>query len=112
MTNSVVENFFADVVGFSFARMHNEGAVNGVPTVRIVCDFRAPSRLGDKVPFRLTVTAVGGASLSLRIVGGAEGDVRLEAAITLVWIDAGKAAPWPAQIRAVLERELAKGDAA
>ncbi len=111
MTNSVVENFFADVVGYPFSRMHNE-ATNGVPTVRIVCDFRAPSRLGDKVPFRLTVTSIGRASLGLRIVAGDEGDVRLEAAITLVWIDRGKAASWPAEIRTILERELEKGEAA
>ena len=109
MTNSVVENFFADVVGHSFARMHTGGTHNGVPTVAIRCDFRAPSRLGDKVPFTLTVLSVGRSSLVVRIVAAVEGEVRLETENTLVWIDGGRAAPWPDDIRAVLDTELAQG---
>lgn len=109
MTNSVVENFFADVVGYSFARMHSGGAHNGVPTVSIRCDFRAPSRLGDKVPFTLTVKAVGRSSATVRIVAAVGDEVRLETENTLVWIDGGRAAPWPEEIRAKLESELNKG---
>ena len=108
MTNSVVENFFADVVGYSFARMH-AGAQNGVPTVSIRCDFRVPSRLGDKVPFTLTVTALGRSSVTMRIVAAVDGETRLETENTLVWIDGGRAAPWPEAIRARLEDELTKG---
>ncbi len=39
MVNSVVENFFLEDVGHSFARMMEEGA--GVPTARIEANFRA-----------------------------------------------------------------------
>ncbi|MFN3937755.1 MAG: acyl-CoA thioesterase [Gemmobacter sp.] len=108
MTNSVVENFFADVVGYSFARMHGEGARNGVPTVRIACEFRAASRLGERLPFRLQVVSVGRSSLGLKITARMGEELRLSAEITLVWIDNGRAAPWPAEVRERLMEALAE----
>ncbi|MBP6737262.1 MAG: acyl-CoA thioesterase, partial [Rhodobacteraceae bacterium] len=73
MVNSVVENFFADVVGRSFAQMHL-GQGNGVPTVRIEAEFVAPSRLGEKVLFTLEIVKLGGASaeFAIRAALGAE----------------------------------------
>ena len=68
MTNSVVENFFNDVVGRSFASMHR-GANNGVPTVSLAAEFVAPSRLGDKVLFSLKIEKLGRSSVSLKIEG-------------------------------------------
>jgi 4-hydroxybenzoyl-CoA thioesterase len=65
MVNSVIENFFADVVGRSFAAMHNEGGRNGVPTVAMEAVFQRPSRLGDKVRFTLRVERVGGSSVKM-----------------------------------------------
>ncbi len=52
MTNSVVENFFAEVVGRSYARISMQDR-NGVPTVRLEATFRRPSRLGDRLAFML-----------------------------------------------------------
>lgn len=102
MVNSVVENFFADVVGRSFAAMHN-GASNGVPTVAIETSFLRPSRLGDKVVFSLKVEKVGGSSLGLVIEGRGPDGLRLTVRMTVAWIDQMKAAPWPAEMRAALE---------
>ena len=101
MTNSVVENFFADVVGRSFAQMHG-AAQNGVPTVAIEASFIAPSRLGDKVLFSIEVLKVGRSSVAVRITGACGGEDRMRAELTLVWIDAMKAAPWPDAMRAAL----------
>lgn len=109
MTNSVVENFFEQAVGYSFARMHLDGAGNGTPTVSIQCDFSAPSRLGEKLPFTLVVTAVGRSSLGVTITAALAGQLRLQAKITLVWIAAGRSAPWPDEIRNKLNDELVKG---
>lgn len=109
MINSVVENFFEQVVGYSFARMHLDGAGNGTPTVSLGCDFRAPSRLGEKLPFTLVVNAVGRSSLSLSISAALAGETRLEAKLTLVWISGGRSAPWPDEIRMKLNEELLKG---
>ncbi|MDR0809311.1 MAG: acyl-CoA thioesterase [Gemmobacter sp.] len=102
MTNSVVENFFADVAGRSFARMHLEGK-GGVPTVRLEANFLAPSRLGDKVIFGLELKRIGGSSLSLTITGWMGDQVRMTADLTLVWVDDMRAAPWPEDMRRRME---------
>lgn len=101
MTNSVVENFFADVVGRSFAQMH-VAAQNGVPTVAITADFMAPSRLGDKVLFSLEIIKLGRSSVTVRIEGRMGDELRMRADLTLVWIAAMKAAPWPEEMKARL----------
>lgn len=106
MTNSVVENFFADEVGRSFAAMHTGGRHNGVPTVHIETDFLAPSRLGDKVLFTLVVRRLGGSSVAVEITGTMGGETRIKARLTLVWIDNMKAAPWPEPMRARLAAHL------
>ena len=106
MTNSVVENFFADEVGKSFAQMHMEGMHNGVPTVHIEADFIAPSRLGDKVAFTLVVQKLGGSSVMVEITGRMGAELRLRAQLTLVWIDNMKAARWPEPLRARLAAHL------
>ena len=106
MTNSVVENFFADEVGRSFAQMHSEGMKNGVPTVHMEADFVAPSRLGDKVLFTLRVVKLGGSSVTVEISGQAAGELRLRVHLTLVWIDNMKAARWPEAMRARLAAHL------
>ena len=96
MTNSVVENFFAEVAGYSFAQMMRDH--HGVPTARIEANFRAPSRLGDKMDWTLRVTRLGGSSIALHLSVG-EGP-RMTADLTLVWVDTqGRPAPWPQQIR-------------
>jgi 4-hydroxybenzoyl-CoA thioesterase len=101
MVNSVVENFFADIVGRSFAAMHL-GADNGVPTVEIATTFPAASRLGEVLRFALTVTRIGGASLELAHEATCGGEVRMTARQVVVWIDAGRAGPWPEDMRAAL----------
>ena len=102
MTNSVIENFFADVVGRSFASMHR-GAQNGVPTVSITADFMAPSRLGDKVLFSLQIAKLGRSSVTVTIEGRMAEELRMRATLTLVWIDGMKAAAWPDDMRARLQ---------
>lgn len=102
MVNSVIENFFADVVGRSFAAMHN-GASNGVPTVAMEAVFQKPSRLGDKVRFTLRVERVGGSSVTMGLEGHGPDGLRLRVGMTLAWIEGMKAAPWPKEMRAALD---------
>jgi len=101
MTNSVVENFFADVVGRSFAQMHS-GKGGGVPTVSLAAEFMAPSRLGDKVLFSLGVEKVGRSSLGVIIEGRMGEELRMRAKITLVWVAGMRPASWPEEMRARL----------
>ena len=99
MTNSVVENFFAEVLHYSYSRITMEEG-RGVPTARIECNFHAPSRLGERVLFRLSVGRVGGASVTFRVQAQAGGEARLTADLTLVWVNAsGRPEPWPEIIR-------------
>ncbi|HQY42632.1 MAG TPA: thioesterase family protein [Paracoccaceae bacterium] len=108
MTNSVTENFFADVVGRSYAQMTMRDH-NGVPTVKIEAEFRAPSRLGDRLDFTLDVVRLGSSSVTLQIAARSGEELRMEVRLTLVWITPeGRAAPWPADMRARMQDALEK----
>lgn len=107
MTNSVVENFFAEVGGYSFARMMAEG--QGVPTARLETNFHAPSRLGDRLDFTLTVTRIGGASIGFTLTARCGQELRITADLTLVWVQTGRPAPWPEALRHRLAAHLERG---
>jgi 4-hydroxybenzoyl-CoA thioesterase len=104
MTNSVVENFFAEVGGYSFARMMAEG--QGGPTARLETNFHAPSRLGDRLDFTLTVTRIGGASIGFTLTARCGPELRITADLTLVWVQTGRPAPWPEALRHRLAAHL------
>jgi 4-hydroxybenzoyl-CoA thioesterase len=104
MTNSVVENFFADEAGHSFARMMAEG--QGVPTARLETNFHAPSRLGDRLDFTLHVTRIGGASIGFTLTARCAQELRITADLTLVWVQSGRPAPWPEALRHRLAAHL------
>ena len=98
MTNSLVENFFADVTGQSFAAMVEAG--QGVPMARLEVNFKAPSRLGDKLSWSLEVVRVGGSSVNFTATARMGAEMRLTADLTLVWVNAGKPTRWPDAMRA------------
>ena len=98
MTNSLVENFFADVMGHSYGAMMEAG--QGVPTARLETDFKLPSRLGDKLNWSLEVVRVGGSSVNFIATARMAAEVRLTADLTLVWVNAGKPTRWPDAMRA------------
>lgn len=108
MINSVVENFFRERLDHPFERITMTER-NGVPTVHLETDFRAPSKLGDLVRFTLTVSGIGRASLDLHHRAETGDELRLEARQRIVWIGPdGRAAPWPDALRAGLAREMEK----
>lgn len=98
MVNHMVENFFIDVVGWSFGQMMAAG--QGMPTARLEIDFRMPSRLGDRLTWTLQVEHLG--RTSARFLVRAED--RLEARATVVWMERDfTPAPWPEAMRAKME---------
>lgn len=112
MTNSVVETFFADVLGYPFARIVMEMGC-GVPTVRLETDFRAPSRLGEVVDFSLVPERLGRSSVTFRITAARDGAVRMTTTATLAWVGPdGRAAPWPEALATGLAAALEEGPAA
>ncbi len=99
MINLVVEEWFEQSLGYPFAQMQSDGF--GVPTVTIKTDFTAPSRLGDRVDFQLTVAKLGRTSVTLDYVAKAGEETRLTAQSVLVYMDksTGRPLPWPSAVR-------------
>lgn len=105
MISSTVERFFTDDLGHGFANQLDGGT--GTPMARIEVDFHAPSRLGDRIDFALSITRIGASSTDFRIhCTGSE--PRFTANGTLVHYDFnhGRAAPWPDDLRAGLTQHL------
>ncbi len=102
MTNSMVENFFREVMDYPFARLMAEGT--GTPTVKIEMEFRAPSRLGEVLDWSLAVRRVGRSSARMRVTAHGEGQLRLHGELTLVFASLkGQSLSWPDPIWSRLE---------
>jgi 4-hydroxybenzoyl-CoA thioesterase len=105
MTNSVVENFFREVAGHSFAAMMQ--AREGVPTARIETEFHAPSRLGDVLDWRLSVAKLGGSSVTFALEAWCDGARRVSVRLVLVQVGGeGRPKPWTDAMRARIETYL------
>ncbi|MCH8531143.1 MAG: acyl-CoA thioesterase [Saccharospirillum sp.] len=110
MLNGVVEDWFAERIGFDFRALHGE-LQSGVPTAHIETDFKAPSRLGDWLTFELKALSLGRASLALSIGVHCGDELRLHYQSTLVCVDmrTGKAMRWPDALAQRLTQELEQG---
>lgn len=100
MLNAAVEDWFEQALGFSFAHLHLSAGL-GVPTVKLSCDFAAPSLLGEVLDVELRVIELGRSSCALNYRISGEGGDRLEGQLVIVCMDlkARKAVAWPSQIR-------------
>jgi len=100
LINSVVEDWFEEVVQRDFNQLHVESGT-GVPTAAIDTQFHAPSRLGERLTFELAVQAVGRSSLTLQITAYCGEQKRLTSNSTLVYVDlnSGKPMPWTGAMR-------------
>lgn len=100
LINSVVEDWFEEVLHHDFNQLHVENGT-GVPTVSIETQFHAPSRLGERLMFELSVQAVGRSSLNLQVIAYCGEQKRLTSCLTLVFMElsSGKSMPWNDAIR-------------
>ncbi len=107
MLNAAVEDWFADL-GWDFRTMHVARGM-GVPTVKLECEFLAPSELGEILTIAVRPTHVGRASCSLSYGISASGTERLRATGILVCMNLAtrKSMPWPAELHAkMVERQV------
>ena len=108
LLNAVVEEWFEDELGVSFADLHGPRHAS-VPTVKLESVFKDASRLGDVLTVRYGVAELGGASLTARFgFLGSDGAPRLTGTQVLVHVDLNgpRPTPWPDDLRAGLERFL------
>jgi 4-hydroxybenzoyl-CoA thioesterase len=78
MFNGVVEDWVDGPLGIGYRALILDRRI-GLPTVRLEADFRAVSRLGDRVQLTLKVERMGQRSLTLKLACLGEGDeLRME----------------------------------
>lgn len=106
MFNLLVETWFDEALGLPFGELHlNRGF--GVPTVRTEADFKAPSRLDEKLTLSLTVQDIGRSKISLLLqVLGPDGGLRVAANHVLVYaaFDPMRAAAIPEELKTRMQR--------
>lgn len=98
MINATVEDWFAEHVGVSFAALHEKAAI---PVVTLNIEFQSPSRIGERLEFKLEPVRVGRTSLELKVSAQHKGEKRLSSSLKLVHISKEDYRPreWPAHLR-------------
>lgn len=101
--NHLVEDWFTEGLGVDYAQMLGARRI-GLPIVRLECDFRAISRMGDAVTFGLVTERVGGRSLTLALTARVADELRVTARQVLVFtdLDTHRAIDLPADVREAL----------
>ena len=85
MFNGLVEDWVDEGLGIGFRRLVIERQT-GLPTVRLEADFRAVSKMGDRVELALSVERLGSRSITLnsRCTGVQDGELRMQMRQVLV----------------------------
>lgn len=107
LLNGVVEDWFTLALGIDYAHLIGHQGI-GLPTVSLHCDFLAPSRMGEKIEFKLRVGRVGKRSLTVDVecVGG-DGDgarLRLRQVLVTTSLIDHRAIDIPADVLAAISR--------
>lgn len=107
MFNGLVEDWVDEGLGVGFRKLIVERRI-GLPTVRLEADFRAVSRMGDKVLLQLRVERLGGRSITLdsRCIAAADGEVRMQMRQVLVAtsLQSHEAVEIPADLKGAIAR--------
>jgi 4-hydroxybenzoyl-CoA thioesterase len=113
MFNGLVEDWVDEGLGIGFRRLVTERRI-GLPTVRLEADFRAVSKMGDKVHLSLAVEKLGSRSITLdsRCTAVDSGELRMQMRQVLVCtsLETHQAIEVPADMReAIAGRFLVQG---
>jgi 4-hydroxybenzoyl-CoA thioesterase len=103
LLNGLVEDWVDQGLGISYAGLIAQRRV-GLPTVRLECDFRAVSRMGEDVVFGLEVERLGNRSITLAIDIARGSEQRMAARVVLVTTDLAshRAIAVPADLHAAI----------
>ena len=103
MLNGVVEEWFDVGLRVPYAELIGARRV-GLPTVRLEVDFKAISRHGDELSWRLAVARLGRSSLTLdvQVHGGDELRLRAQQVLVCTSLDTHRPQPLPDDVRAAL----------
>lgn len=101
--NGLVEDWFTDGLKVSYAELLGPRRI-GIPIVRLECDFKAISRMGDDVVLGLAVERLGRSSFTLALDCRAGDGLRVASRQVLVFTDLDSHRPIavPADVRCAL----------
>ena len=100
MVNAIVEDWFAEAVGFDFEELHIQRRV-GFPIVNTGCEFFRPCHLGDRLHLELAIARLGNSSIEFAVTGRVGGDEKFRARhkVALMSLDSQRAMPIPEDMR-------------
>jgi 4-hydroxybenzoyl-CoA thioesterase len=100
MVNAIVEDWFAQAVGFDFEELHIQRRV-GFPIVNTGCEFFRPCHLGDRLTLELQIATLGSSSIEFAVTGrvGGEEKFRARHKVALMSLDSQRAMPIPQDMR-------------
>ena len=108
MFNGLVEDWVEEGLGVGFRQLLMERRI-GLPTVRLEADFRAVSRMGDRVLLSLQVQRLGSKSIRLSSqCASIDGELRMQMRQVLVTtsLESHQAIEVPADLRAAIEARM------
>ena len=107
MFNGLVEDWVEESLGVGYRKLVIERRI-GLPTVRLEADFRAVSKMGDRVALALEVERLGSRSITLnsRCTGVDDGELRMQMRQVLVTtsLESHRAVEIPGDMREAIER--------
>ncbi|KLN55497.1 acyl-CoA thioesterase [Variovorax paradoxus] len=107
MLNGLVEDWVSEGLGIGYHALISERRI-GLPTVRLEADFRAVSRMGDRVTLGLAVERLGSRSMTLvlRCFDPASGELRMQVKQVLVTtsLESHRAVEIPQDLRTAILR--------
>jgi 4-hydroxybenzoyl-CoA thioesterase len=106
MFNGLLEDWVSDGLGIGFRHLIVERRI-GLPTVHLEADFRAVSRMGDRVTLALSVHRLGTRSLTLNLhCDGEDGPrMQMQQVVVTTSLDDHRAVEIPADMRAAIARQ-------
>jgi 4-hydroxybenzoyl-CoA thioesterase len=104
MFNDLIEDWYNEELGLDYGDLIIDNRL-GFPIVHAECDFKVPSRMGERLELTLLVERLGRASLAFAVIGHLNGIERLRARIVTAMIsrDTGRSMPFPAHLRERIE---------